>query len=79
MGEVLGEVLDIVSILNGEFRMVQGQLQGLPYAVPVLYDAAIESESGRLVDKYSRLGSDTSVVGYPEGTTEVDFSEIIDH
>ena len=79
MGVVLDEELDIVGILNGAERIVPGQLQARSYACRVLLGAATENETGSLVDNYTRLRKDTVVWGYPEGTAEVDFSEIIDH
>ena len=75
--EVLDEPPDILGILNGEGRIVPGQLQASPHAGHVLLGAATASETGSQVDNSSRLGKETIVGGYPEGTTEVDFSEII--
>ena len=78
-GVVLCEELVIVGIHDGGGGIVSGQCLGIFYTVRKVLGSAIFSEMESLMDNHSRLGKDTVVGGIPEGTVDVDFSEITGH
>ena len=54
-----------------------GHIHRIIVAVSVVIGATVDGEMGRLVDKRSSLGIGTGGWGPPEGTAEVDRSELV--
>jgi len=66
-----------VGIVDGPIRVTDGQALAGGLAVGVITGATIDGEVGGLVDKRSGLGVGTGVGGVPEGTAQVDLSELV--
>ena len=66
-----------VSVLDDQIWVVDGKLLGAVLTVSVVEGFTVDYEVGRLMDESSSSGIDTSVEGIPEGTAEVDNSEIV--
>ena len=66
-----------VGVHDGLRWVGTGQAPAAGLTVSVVFGATVEGEVGRLVDERSGPGVGADVGGSPEGTTEVDLSEII--
>lgn len=66
----------IIGVGDGLGRVVLSQLHTIFLSVSVVLGPTVNSEVGRLVDKRPGLGIGTGERGLPEGTTEVNRSEI---
>jgi len=65
-----------VGVHDGLRWVLNSQCLATGLAVSEVIGAAIEGEVGRLVDERSGLGVGTDVGGGPEGSAEVDCSEL---
>ena len=74
---VLSEVLVTVSVVGGLSYVTDGQVLTLGLAVLVVLCAPVDVEMGRLMDERSSFRVGTGAGGAPEGTTEVDLSELV--
>ena len=66
-----------VGVQGYQTWIVFGKLLGVGLTVSVVGGVTVGYEVRRLMDERSSSGIDTSVRGFPEGTTEVDNSEIL--
>lgn len=74
---VLGEVLVIFGIHDGATRIVDSQSFCSTPTVNVVLGVTVDSEMGRLVDKFSSLGIGTGVRELPEATADIKFSKVV--
>ena len=66
-----------VGVEDGQSRVIDGQVFAGSLAVSVVLGTAVNGEVGSLVDKRPSLGIGAGGGGVPEGTAEVDGSELV--
>jgi len=74
---ILGEVLVTVGVVDGLSYVTDSQVLTCGLAILVVLVTTVYIEVGRLVDKRSGLGIGTCVWSAPEGTAQVDPSEMV--
>jgi len=74
---VLCEVLVAVGVEDGRIWVADGQGLAVVLTVSVVFGTTVDGEVRSLVDKRPGLGIGTGFRSVPEGTAEVDASEII--
>ena len=73
----LGEVLMAVSVVDSLRWIADGQALAGRLTISMIAGTTVGGEVGGLVDERSGLGIGTSVRGVPEGTAQVDLSELV--
>jgi len=76
-GVVLCEVLVTVGVVDGLSYITDSQVLTVSLTVLVVLVATVDVEVRGFMDKSPGLGIGTGVGGAPEGTTEVDLSELV--
>ena len=74
---ILSEVFVTIGVEDGLVWVVPCQVPGFFLTVSVFIGATVVGEAGRHVDERSGLGIGTGGGGVPEGTAEVDRSELV--
>ena len=67
----------VIGVHDGLAWVAHSQIHGTSRTVDVVLGATVDGKVGRLMDERSRLGVTTSGWGVPEGTTEIDPSELV--
>ena len=66
-----------VGVVDGPIRVVIGQGLAGSLTVSPIIGTTVDGEVGGLVDKSSSLGVSANVGSVPEGTAQVDLSELV--
>ena len=76
-GVVLSEVLVTVGVVDGLGRVANSQTLTGGLTISPVIGTTVNNEVGGLMNKSSGLGVGTNVWSVPEGTAQVDLSELV--